>query len=169
MSVLVVAILLAQACWFWPTFPGGDWVCSEQLIPAETHLHHLALHHHCFCPRFNTCWSSQSEESLMIFLFSKRKPSAHMPYAWMFLDMAVTWAIQKLPISNQPLGICPWVAWQPPNLWIYDPPEMAELKLIWSATIRHKEKSLSPTQKSWPNGWKHWGEDFENQGWSELQ
>lgn len=117
MSVLVVAILLAQAFWFWPTFPGGDWVCSEQLIPAQTHLHHLALHHHCFCPRFNTCWSSQSEESLMIFLFSERKPSAHMPYAWMFLDMAVTWAIQKLPISNQPLGMGCMATTKSMNLW----------------------------------------------------
>ena len=179
-SVLAVAILLVQAWWFWhvlTNLPRGwfglqslarvdQTVCSEQLIPAETHLHHLALHQHCFCPRFNTCSSCQSEIAGWAF-FSKLHPSVICRiYAWMFLDMAVTWAILHSLNNNH------WL--QPTKSMIHNGQSYDTSFLhAWDSWIEADLIGHHTPQGeiliTCDHGWKHWGEDLENPGWSELQ
>ena len=152
MSVFVVAILLAQALWFWPTFPGGwfslfraadscgdpsasSCFASSLLLSTLQHLLELSIWR-----KFDVCFSANASHL------------SYMPYASICMD--VSWhgrnmGHPKLPISNNHREFAMGFMATTKSYQIYDPPEMAELKLIWSATIRHKEKSLSPTQKSW--------------------
>lgn len=93
--------------------------------------------------------------SRMIFFSKRNTHLSYMPYAWMFLDMAVTWAIQKLPISNQPLGNLPIGC---NDHQIYE--SMIHLRWLnwsWSDPPPYATKR-NPDHQHRNHGWKHWGD-----------